>query len=100
MNWRVLVQEMGIIVVKSYISKEVLASSTSLDPASDGGSDSTVYCTPVPAPRRSTRVKPTAHLKPDIVCNFNQVEGDGQQTHINEDKLTSNIKTIGTRLTF
>ena len=39
---------------------------------------STRVTPPTPAPRRSARVKSTAHLRPNYVYNFPQVSGDGE----------------------
>ena len=75
----------------SDVSEEVLTSSGS----SDTGGDivSVASNTPVPAPRRSTRVISTAHLRPDFVYNFNQAIGDGQQTLTGDDRLINDTQT-------
>ena len=81
----------------SDVSEEVVANSSSSD--SDTGGDSVAYNTPVPAPRRSTRVKLTTQLRPDFVYNFNQVAGDGQQTVTSDDEPSMTPK-LRRRLTF
>ena len=75
----------------SDVSEEVVSTSSSSDA---DGDISVVPKTPVPAPRRSTGVKSTAHLRPDFVYNFNQVVGDGQQTVTCDDRPTNDIQTL------
>ena len=76
----------------SDVSEEVVSSSSSSDSDTDGDV-SVASNTPVPAPRRPTRVNSTAHLRPDFVYNFNQVIGDGQQTGINNDRPSNDTRT-------
>ena len=76
----------------SDVSEEVVSRSSSSDSDTDGDF-SVASNTPVPVPRRSTRVKSTAHLRPDFVYNFNQVVGDGQQTVTSDDRPTSDCQT-------
>ena len=77
----------------SDVSEEVVVSSSSSDSDTDGDIVSVASNTPVPAPRRSTRVKSTAHLRPDFVYNFNQVIGDGQQNVTCDDRLINDTQT-------
>ena len=74
----------------SDVSEEVVFTSSSSDV---DGDISVVPKNPVPAPRRSTRVKSTAHLRPDFVYKFNQVVGDGQQTVTSDDRPTNDTQT-------
>ena len=76
----------------SDVSEEVISSSSSSDSGTDGNV-SVAPNTPVPAPRRSTRVKSTAHLRSDFVYNFNQVVGDGQQTGASDDGTINDTQT-------
>ena len=77
----------------SDVSEELVSSSSSSD--SDTGGDSVCVAsnTLVPASRRSSRVKSTAHLRPDFVCNFNQVIGDSQQTVTSDDRMINHTQT-------
>ena len=79
-------------VEDSDVSEEVISSSNSSDSDTDGNI-SVAPNTPVPAPRRSTRVKSTAHLRSDFVYNFNQVIGDGQQTGASDDGTINDTQT-------
>ena len=74
------------------VSEEVVSTSSPSDSDTDGDV-SVVSNTPVPAPRRSTRVKSTAHLRPDFVYNFNQVIEDGQQTGTSDDRPVNDTQT-------
>ena len=76
----------------SDVSEEVVSSSSSSNSDTDGDF-SIASNTPVPARRRSTRVKATAHLRPDFVYNFNQVIGDGQQTVTSDDRPINDTQT-------
>ena len=76
----------------SGVSEEVVSSSNSSGSDTDGNV-SIAPNTPVPAPRRSTRVKSTAHLRSDFVYNFNQVIGDGQQTGASDDGTINDTQT-------
>ena len=75
----------------SDVSEEVLTSLGSSD--TDGDIVSNASNTPVPAPRRSTRVKLITHLRPDFVYNFNQIIGDGQQTVTGDDRPINDTQT-------
>ena len=76
----------------SDVSEEVVSRSSSSD-SDTHGDVSVASNTPVPVPRRSTRVKSTAHLRSDFVYNFNQVVGDGQQTGASDDGTINNTQT-------
>ena len=76
----------------SDVSEEVVSRSSSSD-SDTHGDVSVASNTPVPVPRRSTRVKSTAHLRSDFVYNFNQVVGDGQQTGASDDGTINDTQT-------